>query len=73
MVRLVVPLRVQVGVLQPEVGRQVDDGADLLAQLRHDALRCPMGQREEHEVEAIQASGSYGVKTRFGYAAAKLG
>ena len=55
--RLVVPLRIQVGVAQPEVRRQVDDGADLLAQLRHDALRGPMGQREEHEVEAVARVG----------------
>ncbi len=55
--RLVVPLRIQVGVGQPEVRRQVDDGADLLAQLRHDALRGPMGQREEHEVEAVAGVG----------------
>ena len=38
---------------QPEVGGQVDDVADPADQLGHDRLRGPVGQTEEHEVEAV--------------------
>ena len=51
--RLVVPLRVQLGIGEPEVRRQVDDRADLLAKLGDDPLRGTMRQREEHEVEPL--------------------
>ena len=50
-VRLAVPLRVERRVLQPEVGGQVDEVADLAEQLGHDRLAGAVGQAEEHEVE----------------------
>ena len=52
MVLLAVPLRVQGGVVQPEVGGQVDDVPDLAHQLGHDGLAGAVGQAEEHEVES---------------------
>ncbi len=51
--RLVVPLRVELGIGEPEVRRQVDDRADLLAQLGDDPLCSTVRQREEHEVEPL--------------------
>ena len=51
--RLVVPLRVQLGIGEPEVRGQVDDRSDLLAKLGDDPLRGTVRQREEHEVEPL--------------------
>jgi hypothetical protein len=52
-VLVVVPGRVEPGVLQAEVGREVDDVLHPAPQLGHDGLRRAMGQPEEHEVEPI--------------------
>ena len=51
---LAVPRRVQARVPQPEVGRQVDDDPDPVPQPGHDALRLAVGQRAEHEVQAVE-------------------
>ena len=57
LVRLVVPLRVQLGIGEPEVSGQVDDRADLLAELGDDPLRGTVRQREEDEVEPVARVG----------------
>ena len=46
-----VPLRVERGVLEPEVGRRVDDPLHPAPQLGHDRLAEPVRQAEEHQVE----------------------
>ena len=65
-VGLAVPLRVEVGVLEPEVGGQVDDVADLAQQIGHDRLAGAVGQPEEHEVEAGDGGRVVGVKREVG-------
>ena len=50
---LAVPLRVQAGVFQPEVGGEIDDVFDLAPELRHQLLRFAVRQAEEHDVEAL--------------------
>ena len=57
LVRLVVPLRVQLGIGQPEVSGQVDDRADLLAELGDDPLRGAVRQRQEDKVEPVARVG----------------
>ena len=54
LVRLAVPGRVEGRVTQPEVGGQVDDDADAVAQGRHDPLRLPVREGAEHEIEAVE-------------------
>ena len=51
---LAVPLRVEGGVLEPEVGRQVDDAAHPLAQSGDELLGLAVGQGAEDQVEAIE-------------------
>ena len=62
MVRLAVPLRVQAGVFQPEVGGEIDDVFDLAPQLWHQLLRLAVGQPEEHDVETFRAAGVGGLE-----------
>ena len=52
---LAVPLGVEGGVLQPEVGRQVHDQADPRPELGDDALGLPVGQAAEDQVEPVEA------------------
>ena len=55
LVRLAVPGRVERGITQPEVGRQVDDDPDPVTQGRHDPLRLAVREGAEHEIEAVEA------------------
>ena len=52
-VGLAVPGRVQVGVLQPEVGGQVHDPAHPTVELGDQLLALAVGQGQEHEVEPV--------------------
>ena len=52
-VGLAVPLRVERGVVQAEVGGQVDDPLHPRAQLGHQRLRRPVGQGQEAQVEPV--------------------
>ena len=63
-VLLAVPLGVEGGVGQPEVGGQVDDVADPPAELGHDGLAGAVGQAAEGQVEPVDGVGSPGSKTR---------
>ena len=63
---LAVPLGVQARVLEPEVGRQVDEMADLAQQLRHDRLAGAVGQAEEHQVETVDGGGGVGRERQLG-------
>ena len=49
-VLLAVPVRVQAGIVQPEVGSQVDDVAHIAAQVADHALRGAVGQGAEGQV-----------------------
>ena len=53
-VGLAVPGRVERGVLEAEVGGQVDDDADLGHQIGHQVLGLAMRQGHEHQVQAVQ-------------------
>ena len=46
-----VPAWIRGRILEPERGGEVDDAADVVDELRHDAHRHLMGQPEEHEIE----------------------
>ena len=50
---LAVPRRVQRGVLQAEVGREVDDPADPAVEVAEQLLALAVGQGQEHEVEPV--------------------
>ncbi len=50
-------MRIQRRVLQPEVGGQVDDGPDPLAQVGYQVLRGAVGQGQEHQVETLGRAG----------------
>ena len=45
------------GVLEAEVGGEVDDVADLAHEVGHDRLRGAVGQPQEHQVEAVGQRG----------------
>ena len=51
--RLAVPLRVDDGIGQAEVGREVDDVLDPHAQLGHERLRRAVRESAEDEIEAV--------------------
>ena len=50
-----VPLRIQGRILEPEIGRQIDDGAHPLAQIRDQLLGRSVGKGEEHDVQPVGA------------------
>jgi hypothetical protein len=54
---LAVPLRIEPGVLQPEIGGQVDDHPHPAPELGDDLLGLPVGQATENQVEAVEPSG----------------
>ena len=53
-VGLAVPGRVQLGVLEAEVGGEVDHPPHLLAQHRHEGLGRAVGQAAEHQVDPVE-------------------
>ncbi len=57
---------IQVGIVQAEVGGQVDDPLHLAPKLGHDALRGAVGQAEEAQVEALGRAGLVGGEDQVG-------
>jgi hypothetical protein len=72
-VLLAVPLRVQARILEPEVGREIDDVLDLAPQLRHQLLRFTVGRPRNTTSSPSAAAASVGSKRRSPYAGRKAG
>ena len=58
-----VPGRVGGGVVEAEVGGQVDEEADAADQGRGQALRLPVGQGQEDHVEPVEVVGAHRSRT----------
>ena len=63
---LAVPPRVQRGVAQAEVGRQIDDLVRSALEIRSQLLGHAVGQGQEHEVEPVSEAGVVGLEPRTG-------